>query len=139
LTPPSPVAALDSLAERALAVRMRAHAPYSGYHVGAALLADDGTVYEGVNVENASYGLAICAERTAATGMIVGGGRRILAIAVATLSSPPAAPCGMCRQTLAEFGDDTLPVLLVNPAGERVALTLGDLLPRAFRAAALDG
>lgn len=122
---------LERLVAAAKDVRARAYAPYSRYHVGAAVLAG-GKIYPGANVENASYGLSLCAERNAVAAAIVDGARQIDAVAVVTASSPPATPCGMCRQTLAEFARD-LPVVLVNEAGERTETTLAALLPRAFR------
>jgi cytidine deaminase len=130
---------MDALVRAAREARAQAYAPYSRYQVGAAIAADDGTIYSGANVENASYGLSLCAERAAQAKLANAGRRRIAAVAVVTASSPPAAPCGMCRQTLAELtraGDD-VPVVLVNDAGERVETTLEALLPRAFRGDAL--
>jgi cytidine deaminase len=112
--------------------RKKAYAPYSHYSVGAAVRARDGRVFSGANVENASYGLSICAERSAVVAAVMAGVRDLAAVAVATASSPPAAPCGMCRQTLAEFSRD-LAVTLVNDRGETAHTTLDELLPRAFR------
>ena len=123
---------LDELVEAAQAARKRAYAPYSKYHVGAAVRGDNGKIYPGANIENASYGLAICAERNAVAAAILDGAKRIVGCAVVTQTSPPAAPCGMCRQTLAEFAID-LPVVLVSESGERAETTLAELLPRAFR------
>jgi cytidine deaminase len=123
---------MDALIEAAKAVRKNAHAPYSRYQVGAAVRGDDGKIYAGCNVENASYGLALCAERGAVAQAIAAGAKKIVAAAVVTSTSPPAAPCGMCRQTLAEFARD-MPIALTNDAGERVETTLAELLPRAFR------
>jgi cytidine deaminase len=122
---------LDELVEAARSARQRAYAPYSNYHVGAAVRGDDGRIYIGANVENASYGLALCAERNAVAQAVLAGAKKITAVAVVTSTSPPAAPCGMCRQTLAEFALD-LPVVLVNDH-ERLDTTLGALLPHAFR------
>ncbi len=119
-----------ALIARAVAARARAYAPYSRYHVGAALLADSGHIYDGVNVENAVYPAGICAERTALVKAVSEGERRFQAIAVATQNG--GSPCGVCRQMLSEFGLD-LAVLLVNGAGTLVhETTLRDLLPRAF-------
>jgi len=135
---PASVAAVsvpDDLVGKALAARQRAYAPYSRFLVGAALLCDDGTVIEGCNVENASYGLCICAERTAVAAAVAGGRRHFKAIAIATAASPPAAPCGMCRQVLAEFlsGDgDDLDIALVNDRGERSDTTLRAIFPGIF-------
>jgi cytidine deaminase len=119
-----------TLIARATAARRRAYAPYSGYHVGAALLAGSGKVYDGVNVENAVYPAGICAERTALVKAVSEGERHFAAIAVATQNG--GSPCGVCRQMLSEFGLD-IAVWLVNDAGEIVhETTLRDLLPRAF-------
>jgi cytidine deaminase len=122
----------DDLSARALAARAMAYAPYSGYAVGAALRTRDGQVFVGANVENASYGLSVCAERTAIFAAVLAGARELDSIAIATDSSPPASPCGMCLQTMAEFAPD-LSVTLVNGRGEQVACRLVDLIPRAFR------
>jgi cytidine deaminase len=124
---------MNDLIEAARLVRENAHAPYSRYKVGAAIRTASGRVFVGANVENASYGLALCAERSAIAAAIAAGEKRVTAVAVITASSPPAAPCGMCRQVLAEFADDGLPVTLVNDVGERSDTTLGALLPHAFR------
>jgi cytidine deaminase len=124
---------VDALVKAAHDARGNAHAPYSHYKVGAAVLAADGRVFMGANVENASYGLALCAERSAVAAAVVAGARKLLACAVVTATAPPASPCGMCRQTLAEFGADDLRVILENDSGAREEITLGALLPRAFR------
>ncbi|MBM4279830.1 MAG: cytidine deaminase [Deltaproteobacteria bacterium] len=133
-------ATLDALGLQALAARRRAYAPYSHFLVGAALLCDDGAVIEGCNVENASYGLCICAERTAVAAAVAQGRRHFRAVAIATASTPPATPCGMCRQVLAEFtppnGD--IDILLVNDAGARVRTTLRALFPGIFDMAQLQ-
>ena len=124
---------MKELIEAAQAARANAHAPYSRYQVGAAVRAASGKCYVGANVENASYGLALCAERSAVAAAISAGEKRLTAVAVVTSTAPPAAPCGMCRQVLAEFAGDDLPIALVNDAGERTDTTLGALLPHAFR------
>lgn len=120
------------LVARALDVRQFAYAPYSNYAVGAALLAADGAIYVGANVENASYGLTICAERAAVAAAVAAGQTRFDALAVATPGGRP--PCGACRQVLAEFSGD-LPILLVDADDpHRVQQTsLGKLFPHAFR------
>lgn len=125
---------MDELAARALEAQKRSYSPYSGYSVGCAISAG-GAIHESANVENASYGLAVCAERGAVVHAVVAGARELDAVAVATNSSPPAAPCGMCLQTLNEFTRDpaALRILLVNPSGERRELSLAELLPYGFR------
>lgn len=127
----------EALVRLALEMRARAWAPYSKFHVGAALRTADGRVFAGANVENASYGLSVCAERTAVVTAVAAGAREIVELAVATPATPPAAPCGLCRQTLAEFARD-LPITLVNEAGERIVTSLAELLPRAFHGEDID-
>jgi cytidine deaminase len=131
----SPIASktTSELVEAAQKVRAHAYAPYSNYRVGAAVRGGSGRIYAGANVENASYGLALCAERSAVAAAVAAGETGVTEVAVITASSPPAAPCGMCRQVLAEFAPDALPIVLVNDAGERQDTTLGALLPHAFR------
>lgn len=124
----------EPLLRAAEAARGRSYSPYSRYAVGAALLMEDGSIHAAANVENSIPALAICAERNAVSQAVNAGLRRPVALAVATESSPPARPCGLCRQTLAEFAED-LPVVLINPAGEREETTLAELLPAAFRLA----
>ena len=117
------------------AARARAHAPYSNFHVGAALLCEDGTIQPGCNVENASYGATICAERTAVAAAVAAGRRRFVAIAVAGPPGIALTPCGICRQVLAEFSSDgALRVVTRNAAGAPSAASLAALLPDAFGA-----
>jgi cytidine deaminase len=125
----------DSLVGRARAVMANAYAPYSKFHVGAAIEADDGSVHVGCNVENASYGLTICAERMAVGAAVAAGKRTLKRIAVATAVEPPATPCGACRQLLAEFGLD-LEIIAAGPTSER-RWRLRELLPEAFTREAL--
>jgi len=122
------------LTAEASAVRARAYAPYSNYAVGATILASDGRTFSGCNVENASYGLCLCAERSAVAQLVAAGARGMLALVVVTAGPEPGSPCGMCRQTLVEFAE-SLPIGLVI-AGEdrpRVVRDLRELLPFAFR------
>ena len=121
---------------RAREVMRHAHAPYSKFHVGAALEAADGRIFVGTNVESASYGLTICAERMALGAAVAAGARKFTRIAVTIAVDPPAAPCGACRQLLAEFGLD-LEVISAGPKSER-HWTLGELLPAAFTRESLD-
>jgi cytidine deaminase len=118
----------------ARAARQLAYAPYSGYRVGAALQAESGEVITAANVENASYGLTICAERAAVVAAVAAGHRRFTAIAVAADGTSPASPCGACRQVLREFPAGAgLRVLLAGESGgDLVVTTVGELLPGAF-------
>lgn len=115
----------------ALQAREKAYAPYSKYQVGAALLGKSGRIYSGCNVENASYGATICAERVAAVKAVSEGETSFLALAVATDGNEPSSPCGICRQFLAEFGLD-LCLILVNLDGKKIETTLSEYLPAAF-------
>ncbi len=108
-----------------------AHAPYSGYKVGAALLCSDGSVFKGCNVENASFGLSNCAERTALFSAIAAGQIDFSAIAIAASDKPDPFPCGACRQVLSEFCDTDFPVYIQQSEGYKTT-TLGELLPYAF-------
>lgn len=132
--PTLPEDVIQVLIEVATRARVFSHAPYSRYRVGAALLAASGKVYSGVNVENASYGLAICAERTAYVKAISEGERAFVAIAVVTDNG--GAPCGACRQFMAEFGLDTW-VIIADATRRYEITTVGDLLPQAFTPAQL--
>ncbi len=126
----------EELMKRAKAARERAYAPYSGFFVGAALLCEDGTVYEGCNVENAAYSPTCCAERVALFSAVSGGHRRFSAIALTggkeAEPTPMVTPCGVCRQVFAEFCDPDLAVILVGENGEPKTMTLGALLPLGF-------
>jgi cytidine deaminase len=120
----------DKLIEAARAAQLRAYAPYSNFQVGAALESEDGTIYTGCNVENASYGLTICAERAAICAAVAAGVRTFRRAVVVSDVDPPAAPCGACRQVLAEFSKD-LRIDGVGPGGT-VTWTIAQLLPAAF-------
>lgn len=122
----------DRLAEAARAARDRAHAPYSRYRVGAAILTRSGTIHASGNVEYAIPALSICAERMALSAALAAGDAEPVAVAVVTRSSPPARPCGLCRQTLSEVARE-LPILCLNDAGERDETDLAELLPDPFR------
>jgi len=123
----------DELVAAARAVRGKAHAPYSGFAVGAAVRDELGRVHVGCNVENASYGLTVCAERNAVAAAVAAGAHAVRAVAVVTPTRPPASPCGACRQVLAELGDARTRVILARARGAAQTTTLGELLPRAFR------
>jgi cytidine deaminase len=124
---------MDALFEAALAARKHAHAPFSGFQVGAALEEDSGRIHTGCNVENSTYGLTICAERVAVFKAISEGGRKFRRVAVAAAGDLLTPPCGACRQILWEFCGD-IEVLLVNLEGRSESLRLKDLFPRPFDA-----
>jgi cytidine deaminase len=123
----------DQLVEAAKQALQRSYAPYSNFHVGAAVLTDQGQIYTGCNVENASYGLTICAERSAIfTAVHKTHGKLVLrAVAVANRAQAPCSPCGACRQVIAEFGDDVV-VIFQGKDGIQES-TISDLLPATFR------
>ena len=125
---PLSVAALEQTAQRA---SKNAYAPYSKFPVGAAVLADDGTQHTGCNVENASFGLTICAERAAVFKAVTAGQRVIKCIAIHTPTPEPTAPCGACRQVLREFGANMKIVSTCDGPG-RIETTLSELLPQSF-------
>jgi len=127
---------LAALMAAATAARQHAYAPYSRFRVGAALLAGDGTIYAGCNVENASYGLTVCAERNAVAHAVASGARDFVAILVATENG--VTPCGACRQVLAEFNPQ-MTVVLVDEAGHQRTYSLAELLPAVFAADQLPG
>lgn len=122
----------DALLAAALAVRAHAHAPYSGFAVGAALRDEQGRIHVGCNVENAAYPQGLCAEAVALGALVAAGGRRITAVAVVADALAPVTPCGGCRQKLREFASETTPVLCANTAGTTMPTTLGALLPHSF-------
>ncbi|MEZ8216541.1 cytidine deaminase [Candidatus Fervidibacteria bacterium JGI MDM2 SSWTFF-3-K9] len=121
----------DALIDAAQKVRQNAYAPYSHFCVGAALLGKSGRIYVGCNVENASYGLTICAERNALFSAVAAGEREFVALVVAG-ENAQVFPCGACRQVLAEFCDD-LPIRIVGEDGSQRETSLKELLPHAFR------
>ncbi len=122
---------IEELIGHAKQARERAYAPYSDFKVGAALLTSDGRVFTGCNVENSSYGDAICAEKVAVIKAIAEGASDFSQLVVVTDSDEPASPCGSCRQILFEFCPDLL-VIMENLAGKRLKMRIGDLLPYAF-------
>ncbi len=121
----------ESLIDIAKEVRERAYAPYSNFKVGAAVETEDGNVYTGCNVESASYGLTVCAERVAIWKGISRGETKFSRIAVVVDTEDLTPPCGVCRQIIWEFCGD-VPVILSNLHGKKETLMMGELLPRAF-------
>lgn len=128
----------EALFSSAQAARRRAYAPYSNFQVGAALLADDGHVYAGCNVENAAYPSGSCAEQGAISAMIAGGGRRIEALLVCGDGEELVTPCGACRQRIREFAGPETPVAIAGLQGVRARYSLSDLLPASFGPANLQ-
>lgn len=126
------MADLDALFAAAQAAQARAYAPYSGFRVGAALLADDGAVYAGCNVENAAYPVGACAEAGALSAMVAGGGGAIRAILVYGEGAELVTPCGACRQRIREFAAPETPVAIAGPEGIRARFSLEALLPASF-------
>jgi cytidine deaminase len=124
-----------ALVAAATSAQTRAYAPYSNYKVGAAVLAQSGAIFGGCNVENASYGLALCAERNAVAHLVAAGETRAIAVAVVTQGPEPGRPCGLCRQTLSEFADDDLAIGLALPGDPmpRIVERLGDIFAHPFR------
>ena len=126
------------LIDEARAVRERAHAPYSGFKVGAAVRAASGAVYRGCNVENVAYPEGTCAEAGAIAAMVAGGDTEIVEVAVIADSPEPVPPCGGCRQKLAEFAGPDTPVTLATTDGATRTTTVAALLPGAFVAGHMD-
>ena len=125
----------EILAQKACEVMQNAYAPYSKFHVGAAVLAEDGTIFTGCNVENASYGLTNCAERSAIFSLISNGKKKISAIAVVgPAGDEPCTPCGACRQVIREFAAPDTPIYLCDPDSKKVVETTNTdkLLPKSF-------
>jgi cytidine deaminase len=121
----------DELVDLARKVQRNSYAPYSGFRVGAALLAGDGRVFTGVNVENASIGLSVCAERNAIAKAVSEGVRSFVRLAIVSDSPEPTMPCGVCRQVLWEFAHD-LPVIVESVSGRRVVVSVRELFPHPF-------
>ena len=128
---------LRALRERAMTAMERAYAPYSSFHVGAALLGSDGSITEACNVENAAFPAGTCAERAALASAIARGVRSFRTIVIATSADEPAPPCGMCRQALIEFAPE-LEVVSVTRGGKEARWQLDNLLPHAFTPRSLD-
>ncbi|QYO77367.1 cytidine deaminase [Devosia salina] len=114
------------------AVRAKAYAPYSKFQVGAAILADDGQIYAGCNVENAAYPVGNCAEPSAIAAMLAGGGKRIRRVYVTGPGTAPVTPCGGCRQRIREFADPDVEIISHGVDGEPLVQTLEQLLPHSF-------
>ena len=123
---------VESLLTAARSARERAHAPYSSFHVGAAVLDEQGRIHAGCNVENAAYPLGTCAEANAIASFVLAGGKRLAAILVLGEGERLVAPCGGCRQRMREFADPDTPILVADPRHVRAEFTLEQLLPHSF-------
>jgi len=123
---------MDDLLQLARRMMLRAHAPYSRFHVGAAVRAEDGSIHGGCNVENAAYPQGTCAEAAAIAAMVASGGKRVLECLVVGPGPEVITPCGGCRQKLREFATEDLPVHLCGPDGLHRTVTLGQLFPMSF-------
>ena len=128
---------MKTLTNAALQARTMAYVPYSHFPVGAAVLGASGRIYRGCNVENASYGLTNCAERTAIYSAVAAGEQNLIALAVVADTQQPTAPCGACRQVIAEFHIGT--IIMSNLKGDTQAVTLQELLPYAFKKSDMTG
>lgn len=128
----------NTLMEQSKVARQKAYVPYSKFPVGAALLAEDGTVYLGCNIENAAYSMANCAERTAIFKAVSEGVKKFKAIAIVADTDKPCSPCGACRQVMSEFFAPDMTVYLTNLKGDVQETTVGELLPGAFTTEDLD-
>ncbi len=125
----------ETLLARARAAAQDAYAPYSRFRVGAVVVAEDGRLFTGANVENAAYGSSVCAEANAITTAVAAGARKLATLAVACLDGPGCFPCGNCRQLMREFGVER--VVVEEPGAGALVVDLADLLPRAFGPEAL--
>ena len=129
---------MKDLIEQSKVARKTAYVPYSKFPVGAALLTEDGKVYQGCNIENSSFGLTNCAERTAIFKAVSEGNKKFKAIAVVADTVGPCSPCGACRQVISEFCAPDMPVYLTNLNGDLQQTTVAELLPGAFTPEDLD-
>jgi cytidine deaminase len=130
---------LNNLLKSAYEIRANSYSPYSKFPVGCAVLLKDNSIIKGVNIENAAYGVVLCAERSAMASVIsLGQQANIKAIAVATDASPPGSPCGMCRQFLSEFLSPTTPIIFGNAINQSEVTNISELLPYAFNKTNLE-
>ena len=127
------------LVQVARGARLRAHAPYSHFAVGAALLDEQGRVHAGANIENAAYPQGLCAEASALAHLVMAGGQRVVAAVVVGEGAEPVTPCGGCRQKLREFAEGRLPIVVADLRRVRGRYTLGELLPHSFGPDHLQG
>ncbi len=122
----------ENLIEKAKEAQLKSISPYSNFRVGAAIETDEGKIYLGANIENASYSLTICAERTAIFNALLSGERKFKRLALISDSENIISPCGACRQVLAEFCNQDFEIIMTNQKGETKIATLGEILPFSF-------
>lgn len=118
--------------KKALAAQKNAYVPYSDFPLGAAVLTEDGSIYTGVNIENASFSLTNCAERSAIFTAVSEGKRKIKALLIVSSTNKPVSPCGACRQVIKEFADGDIEVIMMTESGKEMTMTSTELLPGAF-------
>jgi len=124
----------QQLVDVALDALNHTYTPYSHFPVGAALLTDDDTIFKGVNIENVSFGLTNCAERTAIFSAVASGYRQFKGLVIAGHTDEPIAPCGACRQVMVEFFEPEMPIWLINDSGKEIKTTIARLMPGSFNA-----
>lgn len=128
----------NKMFEKALAVQKNAYVPYSDFPLGAAVLTADGSIYTGVNIENASFGLTNCAERSAIFSAVSQGKRKIEALLIVSSTEEPVTPCGACRQVIKEFAAGDIEVIMMTKKGKELTMTSKELLPGAFSEQAME-
>jgi cytidine deaminase len=128
----------DKMFKKALEVQKNAYVPYSEFPLGAAILTEDGSIYTGVNVENAAYGLTNCAERSAIFSAVSQGHRKIEAVLIVSSTEEPVPPCGSCRQVINEFADGEIEIIMMTEKGKEITMTSSELLPGAFSDSSME-
>jgi len=128
----------EKMFNKALEAKKNAYVPYSEFPLGAAVLTEDGSIYTGVNIENASFSLTNCAERSAIFTAVSEGRKKIEALLIVSSTENPVTPCGACRQVINEFADGEIEVVMMTEAGKKLTMTSTDLLPGAFSDSAME-
>lgn len=128
----------EKMFKAAAGAKKNAYVPYSQFPLGAAVLAEDGSIYTGVNIENASYSLTNCAERSAIFTAVSQGKRKIEALMIVSSTESPVTPCGSCRQVIKEFADDEIEVIMMTETGKELSMTSTELLPGAFTESSME-
>ncbi|MFN2340742.1 MAG: cytidine deaminase [Halanaerobium sp.] len=128
----------EKMFEKALAVKKNAYVPYSEFPLGAAVLTEDGSIYTGVNIENASFSLTNCAERSAIFRAVSEGKKKIEALLIVSSTEDPVTPCGACRQVINEFADGEIEIIMMTEKGKELTMTSTELLPGAFNDSAME-